>query len=62
MIIENWRIDYNINRPHTTHDDPSPAEFAAEWTINQPQAAIATGPLIGSLQASSAEPRCCFSR
>ena len=39
VIIEGWRIDYNINRPHTAHGDLSPAEFAAEWTINQPQAA-----------------------
>ena len=39
VIIEDWRIDYNINRPHSAHGDLSPAEFAAEWTINQPQAA-----------------------
>ena len=39
MIIEDWRIDYNINRPHSAHGDLSPTEFAAEWTINQPQAA-----------------------
>ena len=39
VIIEDWRIDYNLNRPHTAHGDLSPAEFAAEWTINQPQAA-----------------------
>ena len=39
VIIEDWRIDYNINRPHSAHGDLSPAEFAAAWTINQPQAA-----------------------
>ena len=40
VIIEDWRIDYNINRPHTAHGELSPAEFAAKWTtINQPQAA-----------------------
>lgn len=39
VLIEDWRIDYNINRPHSTHGHLSPAEFAAEWTINQPQAA-----------------------
>lgn len=40
VIIEDWRIDYNINRPHTAHGELSPAEFAAHWTtINQPQAA-----------------------
>ena len=40
VIIEDWRIDYNMNRPHTAHGDLTPAEFAAAWTINhQPQAA-----------------------
>jgi putative transposase len=40
VIIEDWRTDYNINRPHTAHGDLTPAEFAAHWTtINQPQAA-----------------------
>ena len=39
VIIEDWRIDYNMNRPHSAHGDLSPAEFATEWTINQPQAA-----------------------
>ena len=40
VIIEDWRIDYNINRPHTAHGDLTPAEFAAEWTTtNQSQAA-----------------------
>lgn len=40
VIIEDWRIDYNLNRPHTAHGDLTPSEFAANWnTINQPQAA-----------------------
>ena len=40
VIIEDWRIDYNWNRPHTAHGDLTPSEFAAQWTnINQPQAA-----------------------
>ena len=40
VIIEDWRIDYNVNRPHTAHGELTPAEFAAHWTtINQPQAA-----------------------
>lgn len=29
VLIEDWRIDYNINRPHTAHGDLTPAEFAA---------------------------------
>ncbi len=39
VLIEDWRIDYNVNRPHSAHGDLTPAEFAAHWTINQPQAA-----------------------
>ncbi len=40
VIIEDWRIDYNWNRPHTAHGDLTPSQFAANWnTINQPQAA-----------------------
>lgn len=39
VIIEDWRIDYNQNRPHSAHDGLTPAAFAAEWTSNQPQAA-----------------------
>ena len=40
VIIEDWRIDYNWNRPHTAHRGLSPAQFAAKWTTtNQPKAA-----------------------
>ena len=40
VIIEDWRIDYNDNRPHTAHGDLTPSEFARAWTINhQPEAA-----------------------
>ena len=42
VLIEDWRIDYNENRPHTAHGDLTPTEFAQAWTtkqINQPQAA-----------------------
>ena len=39
VLIEDWRIDYNQNRPHTAHGDLSPTEFATTWTTNQPQAA-----------------------
>ena len=27
-IIEDWRIDYNLNRPHTSLDGLTPNEFA----------------------------------
>ena len=40
VLIEDWRIDYNVNRPHTAHGDLTPTEFATRWTTtNQPQAA-----------------------
>jgi len=40
VIIEDWRIDYNQNRPHSAHGDLTPNEFALTWTnTHQPQAA-----------------------
>jgi len=37
VLIEDWRIDYNINRPHSAHGDLTPSEFAQAWTDrNQP--------------------------
>jgi len=40
VIVEDWRHDYNANRPHTAHGDLTPNEFALHWTTNhQPQAA-----------------------
>lgn len=32
MLIEDWRIDYNINRPHSAHGGLTPTEFAHAWT------------------------------
>lgn len=31
-IIENWRIDYNLNRPHSSLGGMTPSEFAASLT------------------------------
>jgi putative transposase len=40
VLIEQWRIDYNVNRPHTAHGDLTPNEFAKAWiNRNQPMAA-----------------------
>jgi transposase InsO family protein len=40
VIIEDWRCDYNANRPHTAHGQLTPTEFALQWTTtHQPQAA-----------------------
>ena len=32
VLIEDWRIDYNINRPHSAHGGLTPSEFARAWT------------------------------
>ena len=34
-IIEEWRIDYNTNRPHTSLNGLTPNEFAARPTSGQ---------------------------
>jgi putative transposase len=34
VLTEDWRIDYNENRPHSAHGWKPPARFAREWTIN----------------------------
>ncbi len=35
-IIETWRIDYNINRPHTSLNGQSPTEFAQRLRSTRP--------------------------
>ena len=37
QIIEEWRIDYNINRPHTSLNGLTPTEFAARPNRGQTQ-------------------------
>jgi putative transposase len=40
VLIEDWRIDYNMNRPHSAHGELTPHEFAQAWiNRNQPVAA-----------------------
>jgi putative transposase len=34
-IIEEWRTDYNLNRPHTSLDGLTPHEFATRSRKNQ---------------------------
>ena len=54
VIIEDWRCDYNANRPHSAHGELTPAEFALQWTTtHQPPSRITTGPPNGS-------PHCSF--
>jgi putative transposase len=40
ILLEDWRVDYNMNRPHSAHGGLSPTEFAQAWlNQQQPQAA-----------------------
>ncbi len=40
VLIEDWRVDYNTNRPHSAFGLLTPTEYANQWaTINQPQLA-----------------------
>ena len=40
VLIEDWRIDYNEQRPHSAHGDLTPTEFATAWTTrHQPSLA-----------------------
>ena len=40
VLTEDWRIDYNVNRPHSSLRGLTPIDFAEAWTIrNQPQLA-----------------------
>jgi putative transposase len=32
VLIEDWRIDYNTNRPHSAHGDLTPTQLAQAWT------------------------------
>ncbi len=32
VLIEDWRIDYNVHRPHSAHGELTPSEFAQAWT------------------------------
>ena len=36
IVIEAWRIEYNTYRPHSSLGGLTPAEYAKQWTINQP--------------------------
>ncbi len=38
-IIEDWRIDYNQNRPHSSLNYQTPEEFAANRPFHKPQCA-----------------------
>jgi len=35
VFTEDWRIDYNINRPHSAHGWLTPVEFVEAWLTQQ---------------------------
>ena len=35
VLLEDWRIDYNINRPHSAHGWLTPVEFVEAWLSKQ---------------------------
>ena len=45
LIIENWRIDSNLNRPHSSLGNPTPCEFAAQASAGLRSAPPPSGPL-----------------
>lgn len=40
VLTEDFRIDFNVNRPHSTHGWLSPVEFLEQWA-NQHQLQLA---------------------
>ena len=38
VLLEDWRIDYNMNRAHSSHGWRTPVEFAEAWLNQQPLA------------------------
>jgi putative transposase len=35
ILTENWRIDYNMNRPRSAHGWLTPVEFVEVWLHRQ---------------------------
>jgi putative transposase len=40
VLTEDWRIDYNMNRPHSAHGWLTPVEFVERW-LNRQQLQLA---------------------
>jgi len=43
VVIEDWRLHYNTQRPHSSLDYKTPADFAAHYTIQLVQTLIPVG-------------------
>jgi putative transposase len=35
VVTEDWRMDYNLNRPHSAHGWLTPVEFLEAWLSKQ---------------------------
>ena len=35
VLLKDWRIDYNMNRPHSAHGWLTPVEFVEAWLHRQ---------------------------
>ncbi len=46
VLVEDWRLDYNTNRPHSALGMRTPAHFAAESTLAEKDSLAATTPTI----------------
>ena len=56
VLIEDWRIDFNMNRPHTAHGD-HPERVRRGLDQPKPTSArIATGPFIGARSKWTIKP------
>ncbi len=55
-VVDRWRLDYNHQRPHSSLDYQTPAEFAARWLSSAPQVASATPQQPAPLRQASGSP------
>jgi len=37
VLVEDWRIEYNTTRPHSSLSYRTPADYAQAWGLNQPE-------------------------
>ena len=50
VVLDEWRLDYNHHRPHSSPDWQTPAAFAAKFKDRKDQA-------VGAFSAATADPR-----
>jgi putative transposase len=52
-VVDRWRLDYNHQRPHSSLDYQTPAEFAARCLTSAPKSASASPQLTSPLRQGS---------